>query len=72
MYKLGIKRRFFPGYKWFMAVSHMTEIVGDSARLVITTGDGLKRAIPRIQTREVLIYPEYTAPTQTFGGPPIE
>ena len=64
MYKLGIKRRFWFGYKWHQVVSHATEVLGDSARLVLTFADGVKMAIPHIHKRMVVAYPEYREPPQ--------
>ncbi len=59
MYKLGIKRRFWFGYKWFTVISHVTEVLGQGARLVLAFPDGVMMAIPNIHRRLVCTYPEY-------------
>lgn len=65
MYKLGIKRRFWFGYKWHTVAGCDTEVIGASARLIMTMADGVKIAVPNIHNRQLCIYPEYRAPNHS-------
>jgi hypothetical protein len=56
-YRIKIRRRFLPIWRSFYVVSHATEVLGDSARLVLSFADGTKRAIPGIHKREAIVYP---------------
>ncbi len=67
MYKLGVKRLFWFGYKWYSAVAHSTEVIGNTARLVVTCSDGMKIAIPHIHNRTVCTYSEYRKPQNPEG-----
>lgn len=69
MYKLGIKRRFWFGYRWHTVIGHATEVIGFGARLVLTFPDGIKVAIPQIHKRQVCTYPEYREPAQSPPEP---
>lgn len=69
MYRLAIKRRFWFGYEWFDAVAHDTEVLGNSTRLVVQTTDGSAIAIPRIDRRRVIAYPERRVYQQTEAYP---
>lgn len=63
MYQLGIKRRHWFGFKIYRGVvGHKTEVIGQSARLVLSLADGTELAIPEIHKREVRAYPEYRPP----------
>ena len=56
-YEICIKRRWFFGWKRYEVIAHATEILGDTARLVMEFPDGSKLAIPRIDRKVVFVYP---------------
>lgn len=56
MFELKIKRLF--GWKTYHVVAYATEAIGSSARLVLEFEDGRKLAIPQIEKKTVLVYPE--------------
>lgn len=58
MYRLAIKRRFWFGFSYYSVIGHTTEVIGNTARLVLSLADGGKMAIPRIEKRLVVVYPE--------------
>lgn len=64
MYKLGIKRRFWFGYQWHTIIGHATEVLGDSARLILSFPGGMKIAYPNIHRRKICTYPEYREQAQ--------
>ncbi len=64
MFKFGIKRRFFPGWKWYFVEATETEVIGDSARLILTFPSGVQLAIPGIHKRKLCVYPEGKATSQ--------
>jgi hypothetical protein len=66
MYKLGIKRRYWFGYKIYHVIGHKTEVLGASSRLLLTMTDGVQLAIPEIHKRVVRTYPEYRKPEPQY------
>lgn len=58
-YRIGVKRRFFFGFKNYLVVGHKTEILGDSARLILRFLDGTILTVPRIDMKAVKIYAEF-------------
>lgn len=69
-YRIGVKRRFFFGFKTYLVVGHKTEVLGISARLNLRFASGLILTVPRIDRRAVKIYPEFERLAKS--EPPVE
>jgi hypothetical protein len=79
-YTVGVKRRFFFGFRKFKVIAHETEGSAGFGRLVLTLDDGGFLVIPRLDRLAIKIYPDYrTARTladaqkaRKSEAPPIE
>lgn len=58
-YTVGIKRRFFFGFRRFKVFAHETDTSAGIGRLVLTLADGGFLVIPRLDRLAVKIYPDY-------------
>lgn len=66
LFQIGIKRRFWFGYKKYTVVAYKTEVLGEGARLVLHLPDGVSLAVPDIHRKMVSVYPIPSAvPPQT-------
>lgn len=70
VYKIKVKRRFLPLWRTFYVIDHTTEIVGNTARLILTYADGSKHVLPGIHKREAFVYPTYR-PEPSFRTPEL-
>jgi hypothetical protein len=56
-YHIGIKRRFWFGFKKYRVTGHKTEILGAGSRLTLNLDNGNTLAIPAIHQKMVCVYP---------------
>lgn len=63
LYRIAVRRRFLPLWKIYQVIGHQTEVLGDSARLILTFNDGLVQTVPGIHKRAMRVYPEYQQQT---------
>lgn len=70
-YRIGVKRRFFFGFKVYLVVGHRTEVLGSASRLILNFASGLVETVPGLDRRAVRIYPEFQRMQQApRPGPP--
>ncbi len=72
VYTIGIKRRFWFGFKQYSVTGHKTEILGSGSRMNLNLANGGQLAIPAIHRKTVYVYPIPVAQSAQISPPEME